>query len=80
MKIKIKNLFILLFAFYFLLFTFPPPTHAYLDPGSGSFIIQTVFALLFASLLTLKIFFRNIKDFFKSFFSDKKVKKDEEKD
>lgn len=45
-----------------------PPAHAYLDPGSGSFMIQVLIAGMAAFLLTLKSFWNNIIHF----FSDKK--------
>lgn len=42
---------------------------AYLDPGTGSFIIQILIAGLLGSLFAIKIFFNTIKDFFKNLFS-----------
>jgi hypothetical protein len=38
---------------------------AYLDPGSGSFILQIVLATLLASLLFMKNFWRKIVSIFK---------------
>jgi hypothetical protein len=38
---------------------------AYLDPGSGSFILQILLATLLASLLFMKNFWRKIVGFFK---------------
>jgi hypothetical protein len=37
----------------------------YLDPGSGSFILQVLLATLLASLLFLKTYWRKIIGFFK---------------
>ena len=38
---------------------------AYLDPGSGSFILQILLAALLASLLFMKTFWRKVFSFFK---------------
>ena len=38
---------------------------AYLDPGSGSFILQILLATLLASLFFMKTFWRKIFGFFK---------------
>jgi len=38
---------------------------AYLDPGSGSFILQILLATLLASLLFMKNFWRKVLGFFK---------------
>lgn len=38
---------------------------AYLDPGSGSFILQVVLATLLASLLFMKNFWRKVVSLFK---------------
>ena len=41
---------------------------AYLDPGSGSYIIQVLIALCIGSIITIKIYWKKIKDFIKSYF------------
>jgi hypothetical protein len=38
---------------------------AYLDPGSGSFLLQILLATLLASLLFMKTFWRKVFGFFK---------------
>jgi hypothetical protein len=38
---------------------------AYLDPGSGSFILQILLATLLASLLFMKNFWRKVFSYFK---------------
>lgn len=43
------------------------PAHAYLDPASGSMILQILLAGIAGSLL----FFRRIKDFVRGLFSSK---------
>ncbi len=52
-----------------LLFIFAQGAHAYLDPGSGSLILQLILAGLFAALLSVKIFWGRIKAFFTHHFS-----------
>ena len=39
-------------------------THSYLDPGSGSVLIQILLATLLGAGVAIRIFWRNIKAFF----------------
>ncbi len=42
--------------------------YAYLDPGTGSYILQLIIGFLFGALFTVKIYWRKVKTFFvKSF-------------
>lgn len=50
---------------------FPQPAYAYLDPGTGSLIIQVVVAALLGAAFTAKIYWKNIKTFFVNRFSKK---------
>lgn len=43
---------------------FPPKAHAYLDPGTGSYIIQVVAATLFAGLFLVKTWWNEISKAF----------------
>lgn len=43
--------------------------HAYLDPGTGSYIFQLLMAGLLGALLALKIFWRNIKTYISNLFN-----------
>ena len=52
-----------LLAFCCLLF--PPPTYAYIDPGTGSYLVQVVIAGLLGVLFSLKIYWARIKTFLK---------------
>ena len=47
----------------------PTNAHAYIDPGTGSFIIQVVIGVVAGALVTLKIFWSKVKNFFKSKFA-----------
>lgn len=42
----------------------PGQAHAYLDPGTGSIILQVLMAGLLGALFTIKSLWRNIKAFF----------------
>jgi hypothetical protein len=42
---------------------------AYLDPGSGSFILQLLLAALVGGLFILKTYWKRIRDFFRKLFS-----------
>ncbi len=50
-------------------FIFPQEAHAYLDPGTGSYILQMAIAALLAGLFSIKLFWNKIKIFFKNLFS-----------
>lgn len=41
-----------------------PAAYAYLDPGTGSFILQTLIAALFGALFVLKSYWLRIKGWF----------------
>ena len=51
-----------------LLFIFVHESHAYLDPGTGSFLLQLLLAGLFGILLSVRIFWKRIKAFFVRLF------------
>lgn len=40
------------------------PVHAYLDPGSGSIVVQVIVGAIAGSLVTIKMFWVKIKSFF----------------
>ena len=43
--------------------------HAYLDPGTGSYIFQIIIAFFIGALFAVKHYFRRIKSFLMSVFS-----------
>lgn len=45
--------------------TFPNFAQAYLDPGSGSYIIQLLFGVLFGASYLVKVYWEKIKSFFR---------------
>ena len=46
---------------------------AYLDPGTGSFLLQLLLATSLGALLLVKKFWSNIKNFFRRLFTGKKA-------
>ncbi|MEW5819695.1 MAG: hypothetical protein AB1782_05845 [Cyanobacteriota bacterium] len=56
-----------------LIILFPQKACAYLDPGTGSFVIQIIIATLAGITFSIKIFWSNIKLFFLSLFSKKEI-------
>ncbi len=66
MRIKSKWA-ILCFVFLFVLVIFPPRSaHAYIDPGTGSYILQIVIAGIAAGAFAIKMFWRRIRALFSS--------------
>ena len=47
---------------------FPQKAHAYLDPGTGSYILQLLIAALIGAIFAVKLFWNNIKIFLKRLF------------
>jgi len=50
-------------------FTFPETLDAYLDPGTGSIILQVVIGAAVGGLLAVGLFWHRVKTFFKNLFS-----------
>ena len=51
---------------------FPCKGYAYLDPGTGSYFLQLLIASVLGGLYAIKVFWKNIKTFFKNIFSKEK--------
>ena len=58
----------LFFIFIVLALVAPFSAHAYLDPGTGSFIIQIVIATAATAAISVKVFWQKIKGLFSHFF------------
>lgn len=68
---------LILCCIYF--FIIPYNAYAYLDPGTGSIILQTLAFLLAAGLAFFTNFWLKIKNFFQNLFKKKsKILKDQE--
>ncbi len=64
--IDIKTIFVVLAVFYLVL---TREVYAYLDPGTGSYILQLVIAGILGGLFAVKIFWVKVKSFFVNIFS-----------
>lgn len=65
-----KGLILFLFL-SFSVFVFSKEAYAYLDAGTGSYVIQVVIAFIFGGLLSVKIFWNRIKGFLTNLFPRK---------
>ena len=57
-----------------------PPAHAYLDPGTGSYIFQLLLAGLVGLAFVIKVFWGRIKGFFAGLFSKDQAQGEETPD
>ncbi len=55
----------------------PGRAHAYLDPGTGSYLFQILIAALVGGLFAVKIFWGRIAGFFLGLFGKKKAAENE---
>ena len=53
---------------------FPEKAHAYLDPGTGSYILQIIIGAFLAGLFAIKIFWNKVKNLFRNLFQGKSMK------
>jgi len=51
------------------IFMFPRTVYAYLDPGTGSYILQIILAAFVGAAFTIKIYWTKIKNVFANLFS-----------
>jgi hypothetical protein len=51
-----------------LLLVLPSIAHAYLDPGTGSYVVQLLMGSLLGGLFALGVFWRRVVAFFKHLF------------
>lgn len=70
MKYFKKILIIIVLSSFFYLF-YPQKAYAYLDPGSMSFILQIIIAIIIGGIFGIKLFWKNVKLFFNNFFYKK---------
>lgn len=67
---KRLNMLLLMISFIIISIIIQPKiAHAYLDPGTGSYIIQLALAGLLGSLFFVKTMWSRIKTFFAGLFS-----------
>jgi hypothetical protein len=65
-----RNFTISIVAFSFFCFVIPQKAYAYLDPGTGSYILQLLIGVLVGSSVAIKIYWARIRAFFRSLFSN----------
>jgi hypothetical protein len=63
-----------------LLMIFTPPAHAYLDPGTGSYIFQLLLAAVVGLAFVIKVFWSRIKSFFSRLLSRNQAQIEEDLD
>ena len=56
-----KNLTIVIIFLLVAVALFPAPAQAYIDPGTGSFVIQGIIAAVVGAGFTVKVFWHRIK-------------------
>lgn len=80
-KFKQKKFSVTHAAFFtFLLFVlFTPKAHAYLDPNTGSYLLQIMAATIFGGLFAVKTWWGEIKRFIEHTFFRKDTKSSEKK-
>ena len=66
MKTQLKVIILLTALFLQIIFT--NPAHAYIDPGTGSMIVQAVLAAVAAVSVSIGIFWRRIRPFLDRLF------------
>lgn len=69
---KMKKEIKLLFACIFVIMMLPKDAYGYIDPGTGSYIIQIAIATILGSMFAIKIFWKKIVHFFRSVFNRNK--------
>ena len=68
-----------IFVFVIFCSIFPQNAYGYLDAGTGAYIVQILVAIFVGGVISMKIFWTNIKMFFQKLFSKKeKVETKEE--
>lgn len=66
---RFKYAFVILTVFSLILLVLSQPAYAYLDPGSGSYLIQLAVASFLGGLYLIKIFWNKIKLLLANLFS-----------
>lgn len=75
----LKRLMTVLVVVGLLSLAFPQSAYAYLDPGTGSLIIQVIVAAFLGVAFAAKVYWRNIRTFVANRFS-KEAESDQEED
>lgn len=71
MKQKIFKKISVLFYAILLVLALAGDALAYLDPGTGSYLLQMIFAAVVGALFTIKMYWHKLINFFKKLFGKK---------
>lgn len=66
-KFAQNKMMFIIFGLFLLMF--PQAAHAYLDPGTGSYMLQIILAAFVGVAFTIKIYWTKVKNFFVNLFS-----------
>tara|TARA_B100000965_G_scaffold406631_1_gene446716 strand:- start:3545 stop:3748 length:204 start_codon:yes stop_codon:yes gene_type:complete len=63
--------------FFVLIILYPSTSYAYLDPGTGSILLQAILGAIAAGFMTINIWWQKFKTFFSKIlnFNKKKINK-----
>lgn len=61
----------ILISLFILVALAPKTTHAYVDPGTGSYVIQIILGTVLGGMFAIKMYSRKIKSFLGKFFTKK---------
>lgn len=67
-----KKMALILFGIVYLIF--PQTIFAYLDPGTGSYILQIVLAAIVGAAFTIKLYWTKVKSFVVNLFTRRSKK------
>lgn len=62
----------LFFIFILSLFVFPKDAYAYLDPGTGSMLVQVLIGGILGSLYFIKLYWKKLRSFVRKKFNKNK--------
>ncbi len=60
--------------FFVLIILYPSTSYAYLDPGTGSILLQAILGAIAAGFMTINIWWQKFKSFFLKIFNLNKKK------
>jgi len=66
-----KDLRSIIYIFILIFLGLPSLAFGYIDPGTGSYLIQVLIAVLLGGIFAVKIYFKKMKSFFSNLFDRK---------
>jgi hypothetical protein len=76
MQKKSKEVTYLLIAAFIIFLSFPKNCLAYIDPGSGSYVVQVIIASLLGATFAIKLYWKKLIKLIKDVFNKKEKKKE----